>query len=210
MVDDPNKNETEEKEAPESGGAEAKKRATLYLAEYETSAQILHAAEKVRKAGYTKWDAHTPFPVHGMDGAMGLPDSRVGWIVFFCGLTGVSGAYLMMWWMNGVDYPLIIGGKPAFTLPSSVPIMFELMVLLSSFGAIFGMLSLNKLPRHHHPVFESERFRAATDDKFFISIEAEDPKFDLEKTKTVLEGTHPSSLELVEEIVEEEEEKEAH
>jgi len=215
MVEDPKQNETEEKEesaeAAETGGSEGKKRVALYLAEYDTSAQILHAAEKVRKAGYTKWDAHTPFPVHGMDGAMGLPDSRVGWIVVFCGLTGVSAAYLMMWWMNGVDYPLIIGGKPAFTLPSSVPIMFELMVLLSAFGAIFGMLGINKLPRHHHPVFESERFRAATDDKFFISIEAEDPKFDLEKTKTILEGTHPSAIELVEEPVsEEEDEKEAH
>jgi len=216
MEGDPKKNETEETdesaEAADTGGSEGKKRAALYLAEYDSSAHVLHAAEKVRKAGYTKWDAHTPFPVHGMDGAMGLPDSRVGWIVFFCGLTGVCAAYLMMWWMNGVDYPLIIGGKPAFTLPSSVPIMFELMVLFSAFGAIFGMLTINKLPRHHHPIFESERFRAATDDKFFISIEAEDPKFDLDKTKTVLEGTHPSSLELVEEPAPEEEEnqKEAH
>jgi len=189
----------------------AKKRVALYLAQYENSAQVLHAAERVRKAGYTKFDAHTPFPVHGMDAAMGLPDSRVGWIVFFSGLTGVSGAYLMMWWMGGVDYPLIVGGKPGFTLPSSVPIMFELMVLLSAFGALFGMLHLNKLPRHHHPVFESDTFRSASDDKFFISIEAEDPKFDLAETKSVLEGTHPETLELVEEPVDEdEEEEEAH
>lgn len=187
----------------------AKKRVALYLAQYDTSAKVLHAAERVRKAGYTKFDTHTPFPVHGMDAAMGLPDSRVGWIVFFSGLTGVSGAYLMMWWMGGVDYPLIVGGKPGFTLPSSVPIMFELMVLLSAFGALFGMLHLNKLPRHHHPVFESETFRAASDDKFFISIEAEDPKFDLAETKSVLEGTHPETLEVVEEPVDEDEEDEA-
>jgi len=186
----------------------AKKRVALYLAQYDTSAKVLHAAERVRKAGYTKFDTHTPFPIHGMDAAMGLPDSRVGWIVFFSGLTGVSGAYLMMWWMGGVDYPLIVGGKPGFTLPSSVPIMFELMVLLSSFGALFGMLHLNKLPRHHHPVFESETFRAASDDKFFISIEAEDPKFDLAETKSVLEGTHPETLELVEEPIDEDEEEE--
>ena len=188
-----------------------KKRVALYLAQYDTSAKVLHAAERVRKAGYTKFDTHTPFPIHGMDAAMGLPDSRVGWIVFFSGLTGVSGAYLMMWWMGGVDYPLVVGGKPGFTLPSSVPIMFELMVLLSSFGALFGMLHLNKLPRHHHPLFESETFRAASDDKFFISIEAEDPKFDLAETRSVLEGTHPETLELVEEPVDEdEEEEEAH
>lgn len=190
----------------------AKRRVALYLAKYENTADILHAAEKVRKAGYTKFDVHTPFPVHGMDAAMGLPDSVVGWIVFGGGLTGVSCAYLMMWWMGGVDYPLIVGGKPGFTLPSSVPIMFELMVLFSAFGALFGMLALNKLPRHHHPVFESETFREATDDKFFISIEAEDPKFELSETKSMLETTHPTIVELVEEPVEEEEQdqKEEH
>jgi hypothetical protein len=181
-----------------------KKRTALLLAKYDTPGQVLHAAEKVRKAGYTKYDVHSPFPIHGMDAAMGLPDSRVGWIVFFSGLTGVSGAYLMMWWMGGVDYPLVVGGKPGFTLPSSVPIMFELMVLLSAFGALFGMLHLNRLPRHHHPVFESETFRSATDDKFFVSIEAEDPKFDVAETKALLEGTHAVVVELVEEPVEEE------
>ena len=179
----------------------AKKRVALYLAQYDTSAKVLHAAERVRKAGYTKFDTHTPFPIHGMDAAMGLPDSRVGWIVFFSGLTGVSGAYLMMWWMGGVDYPLIVGGKPGFTLPSSVPIMFELMVLLSAFGALFGMLHLNKLPRHHHPVFESDTFRAASDDKFFISIEADDPKFDVDKTRALLAGAHAANVEVIEEDV---------
>ncbi len=188
----------------------AKKRVALYLAQYDTSAQVLHAAQKVRKAGYTKFDAHTPFPVHGMDAAMGLPDSRVGWVVFFGGLLGVSGAVLMMWWMGGVDYPLVIGGKPAFTLPSSVPIMFELMILLFSFGALFAMLHINKLPRHNHPIFESETFRSATDDKFFISIESEDPKFDLAETKSVLETTHPVTLEVVEEPVDEDDEEDAH
>jgi hypothetical protein len=186
----------------------AKKRVALYLAQYDTSAAVLHAAKKVHKAGYTKFDTHTPFPIHGMDDAMGLPDSRVGWIVFFSGLTGVSSAYLMMWWMGGVDYPLVVGGKPGFTLPSSVPIMFELMVLLSAFGALFGMLHLNRLPRHHHPVFESEKFRTASDDRFFVSIEAEDPKFDLSETKALLEETHPTTLELVEETLEEDEQKE--
>jgi Protein of unknown function (DUF3341) len=183
----------------------ATKKPSLWLAQYDTTAAVLHAAEKVRKAGYTKFDAHTPFPVHGMDDAMGLPDSRVGWIVFFSGLTGVSSAYLMMWWMGGVDYPLVVGGKPGFTLPSSVPIMFELMVLLSAFGALLGMLHLNRLPRHHHPVFESDTFRAASDDKFFISIEAEDPKFDVANTKAMLEETHPTTLELIEEAPEPEE-----
>ncbi len=179
----------------------ARKRTSLLLAEYSTPAKCLHAAEKLRDAGYKNFDAHTPFPVHGMDAAMGLPDSPLGYLVLCGGLTGVSIGVLMIWWMNGVDYPIIIGGKPGFTLPASVPIMFELTILLSAFAAVFGMFHLNRLPRHHHPIFESDRFRAASDDKFFVSVEAEDPKFDLKKTRVLLEATHADAIEAVEETV---------
>jgi hypothetical protein len=175
------------------------KQPLLYLAEFETPDAVLHAAEKVRDAGYDNWDVHTPYPVHGMDRAMGLGDSALGWIVLCAGLTGVSCAVLMMQWMNGYDYPLIIGGKPPDAFPSMVPIMFELTVLLSAFGALLGMFHLNRLPRHHHPVFYSDRFDACSNDKFFVSIEAEDKKFDLEETKALLESLKPSHLELVEE-----------
>lgn len=177
---------------------------SVLLAEFETAHDVLHAAEKVRDAGYAHWDAHTPFPVHGMDRAMGLKDSKVGWIVIAFALTGMTGAFVMMHWMNGVDYPLIVGDKPGGapgSLPSMVPILFELSVLLSAFGALLGMLHLNRLPRHNHPVFESERFRLASDDRFFISIEAEDPKFDVDKTRTLLEGAHASYIEVIEENV---------
>ena len=173
----------------------------LLLAEYETTADVYHAAEKVRDAGYKKWDVHTPFPVHGMDGAMGMPDSRVGWIVLICGITGCLSAFLLMWWTNGHDYPYIIGGKPGFSLPSMMPVMFELTVLLSGFGAVFGMLGLNQLPKHHHPLFYSERFDRVTDDRFFISIEAADEKFDLTETRALLEETHPSHVELIQQEV---------
>lgn len=178
-----------------------KKRPVVYLAEFETPDAIVHAAETVRDAGYEKWDVHTPYPVHGMDAAMGLKDSRLGWIVLMCGLTGVTAAITMIQWMNGYDYPLVIGGKPPDAIPSMVPIMFELTVLLSSFGSVFGMLGLNELPKHHHPVFYSERFSAASNNRFFISVEVEDKKFDTKKTKELLESTHPSHLELVEEEV---------
>jgi Protein of unknown function (DUF3341) len=178
-----------------------KKRPVVYLAEFGKPDDIIHAAEKVRDAGYEKWDVHTPYPVHGMDAAMGLTDSRLGWIVLMCGLTGVSAAVAMMWWMNGYDYPLIIAGKPPDAIPSMVPIMFELTVLLSSFGAVFGMLALNELPKHHHPVFYSDRFEASSHDKFFISIEVEDKEFDEKKTRELLESAHPSFIELVEEEV---------
>lgn len=172
----------------------------LYLAEYDSAAAVLHAAEKVRDAGYEKWDVHTPFPIHGMDKAMGLKDSILGLIVFPVGVTGTLAAFTMMHWMNGIDYPLNIGGKPAGapgTLPSMIPIMFELTVLFSCFAIVFGMLGLNKLPRHNHPVFNSDRFAKATDDRFFVSIEVEDPKWNLEKTKKLLEATHPTNIELV-------------
>jgi hypothetical protein len=181
-----------------------KRAPSVLLAEFDSARDVLHAAEKVRDAGYVQWDAHTPFPVHGMDRAMGLGDSRMGWIVIVCAVTGLTGAFVMMHWMNGIDYLLNVGDKPGGapgSLPSMVPILFELTVLLSAFGAVFGMLALNGLPRHHHPVFESDRFRQATDDKFFISIEAGDPKFDVDKTRTLLESSHAANVEMIEEDV---------
>jgi hypothetical protein len=177
---------------------------SIILAEFKSAHDVLHAAEKVRDAGYVRWDAHTPFPVHGMDRAMGLRDSRLGWIVLLFALTGLTGAFAMMHWMNGVDYPTVVGDKPPGApeaLPSMVPILFELTILLSAFGAVLGMFHLNKLPRHHHPVFESDRFRLASDDRFFISIEADDPKFDVEKTRALLAGAHAANVEVIEEDV---------
>jgi hypothetical protein len=178
-----------------------RKRPVVFLAEFDNADAIIHAAEQVRDAGYEKWDVHTPYPVHGMDKAMGLGDSGLGWIVLLCGLTGVTAAVTMMQWMNGYDYPLVIGGKPPDAIPSMVPIMFELTVLLSSFGAVFGMFGLNQLPKHHHPVFYSERFDNFSNDKFFISIEVEDKKFDQHKTRELLESAHATYVELVEEEV---------
>jgi hypothetical protein len=177
------------------------KRPALYLAEFDTADAALHAAEKVRDAGFEKWDVHTPYPVHGMDKAMGMPDSRLGWIVLIAGLTGLTLAVTMIQWMNGYDYPLVIGGKPPDAFASMVPIMFELTVLLAAFGAVFGMLGLNELPKHHHPVFYSDRFEACSNDRFYVSIEAQDKSFDVQKTRAFLESLHPSYVELVEEQV---------
>jgi len=173
--------------------------ASLLLAEYETPDGCADAAAKLRDAGYTKFDAHTPYPVHGMDAAMGMRDTPIGWIVLAMGMTGCLAGFLMMFWMNGIDYPLVIGGKPPDAIPSMVPVMFEMTILLSAFGAVFGLFGLCQLPRHHHPIFNSDRFARATDDHFFISVDASDPKFDLKKTRLLLEGTTPAHLELVEE-----------
>ena len=178
----------------DSNGAPA-----LLLAEFDTPAECLHAAQALRDAGYKDFDTHTPFPVHGMDAAMGMKDSKLGLIVFPIGLAGACLAFLMMHWMNNIDYRLIIGGKPASvsSIPSMVPIMFELMILLSAFATVFGMLGLNKLPRHHHPIFNSERFAGFSNDKFFVSVESTDPKWSVDKTKKLLEGVHAKHIELL-------------
>lgn len=194
MTDEQNTNETETVE----------RQPALFLAEYDTPDALSHAAEKVRDAGYTKWDCHSPYPVHGLDKAMGLKTTPIGLIAFGGGMTGLVTAILMILYMNYWDYPINIGGKPNNFMgmfPSMAPIMFELSILLTGFGNLFGLLGLTQLPRHHHPVFESERFARATDDKFFISIEVQDPKFDLEDTKKLLESTECDHLELIEEEV---------
>jgi len=186
------------------------KKPALYLAEYDTPNAIAQAAMKVRDAGYQQWDCHTPYAMHGMDEAMGLKPPRIGIISFVFGMFGVGLAVFMMQYTNafsfdllniGSGYPLVVGGKPPGAFPSMVPIMFELGVLLCGFATLFGLLHIIQLPRHNHPIFESDRFEAASDDKFFISIEAGDQKFDLERTKALLEATHPTHLELLEEEV---------
>jgi len=173
-------------------------RPALILAEFATPAACMHAAEALRDAGYSRFDTHTPFPVHGMDRAMGLSDSKLGWIVLPLGMSGTATAFVMIMWMNGIDYPMIIGGKPPGSIPSMIPIMFELTILFSSFAAVFGMLFLNRLPRHHHPIFNSTRFQAFSDDKFFVSVDAEDPNFDMARTRDLLDSLSPESVELVE------------
>jgi hypothetical protein len=190
------------KTSPSKGGGESPQRPLLMLAEFDTPGGCMHGAEKLRDAGYTKFDAHTPFPVHGMDKAMGLPDSKLGWIVLTFGLSGTFLAWLMMYWMNGVDYPIVVGGKPPGTLPSMIPIMFEVTVLFSSLTAVFGMLGLNKLPRHHHPLFFSERFKGFSDDKFFLSVEVEDPKYDANRTRALFESAKAQAVEIVRDLEE--------
>ena len=169
------------------------------MAEYTTPADAMHAAEKVRDAGFRKWDVFTPFPVHGMDKAMGLKNSRVGWFSFIGGVTGYTTGMLMIWWMNAVDYPVIIGGKPMFSPFGAFPPCYELTILLGAFGAIGGMLFLNKLPRLHHPLLKNKRFALATHDRYFVVIETADPKFNEVETRKLLEAAGSKRIELVEE-----------
>ena len=169
------------------------------IAEFETPAGAMHAAEKVRDAGYKRWDVYTPFPVHGMDKAMGLKNSKVGWFSFIGGVTGYASGMLMIWWMNAYDYPILIGGKPMFSPYGAFPPSYELTILLGSFGALFGMLFLNRLPRLHHPLLKHKRFELATHDRFFVVIETMDPKFSASDTRKLLEGCGSKHIEEVRE-----------
>lgn len=165
------------------------------LVEFDDAHDLVEACRKVRDAGFQKWDAHTPFPIHGMDAAMGIRGSRLPFIVLAGGLTGMSVALLMIWWMNAVDYPFNISGKPLFGWPAAVPVTFELTVLLSAFATFFGMWGLNGLPRLHHPLFSSERFARATADRFFIVIEKADPRFDRDKTREFMASLGGTAVE---------------
>ncbi|MDQ7054393.1 MAG: DUF3341 domain-containing protein [candidate division KSB1 bacterium] len=173
------------------------------LAEFENPAALVKAASALRDNGFKDFDCYTPFPVHGMDRAMGLKRSKLGFVVGIMGLLGGSGGLLMQWWMSAVDYPLVISGKPFFSLPAFIPVVFELTVLLSAFGAVFGMWHFNRLPQLHHPVFYSERFSKATDDGFFVAIESTDPQFDVEKNQELFQSLGAVHIELLKEDEEE-------
>ena len=167
------------------------------LAEYENSAELVAASKKVRDAGFTKWDTFTPYPVHGIEKAMGIRMTILPWIVLGAGLTGLATAILLQWWTNAYDYPWLISGKPFWSVPANVPIMFELTVLFSGITALVAMLVLNNLPLPAHPLDLVKRFARSTNDRFFLLIEAADPKFDDAATRALLDGTHPQAVEAV-------------
>ena len=176
------------------------KRVYGYLAEFESASKLYKAAEKVRDAGFEKWDCHSSYPIHGLDDAMGIKRSILPYFVFFGGLTGFLTAIALAYITQVEIYPTVVQGKPAniFTVPAFFPIMFELTVLFSGFTTLFGLLGLMQLPRLNHPLFASKQFARATDDGFFISIEARDPKFSAEGTKALLDEIGGANIELVE------------
>ncbi len=177
------------------------------LAEFTSAEALRAAAEEVRDAGYTRWDAHSPFPVHGIERAMGMRPTVLPWLVLGAGLFGAAAAVFLQWWTNatGFDtplpnalrgYPWIISGKPLFSLPANIPIVFEVIVLLSALTAFFGVFLLCRLPQYRHPVFSSRRFRRATTDRFFLAIDAGDAKFDAAATRQLLEATDAEQVEV--------------
>ncbi|MEP1150898.1 MAG: DUF3341 domain-containing protein [Balneola sp.] len=167
------------------------------LGEFKNPKALYDVSSLVVKSGYTKFDTYSPFPIHGMDKAMNLKKSKLGWIVIAHGLVGFTGALTMMYFMAVMDYPMNISGKPFFNAPAWVPITFELTVLLSAFGTVFGMFFLNGLPKLNNPLFNVDRFKKATDDGFFLCIEAEDSLFETEKVKELLEKAGATHIEEV-------------
>ncbi|MCS6989246.1 MAG: DUF3341 domain-containing protein [Chloroherpetonaceae bacterium] len=168
------------------------------VAEFDNPAALLEAAEKIRDAGYQRFEVYSPFPIHGMDDAMGLKRSPLGYIVFGFGSIGTMGALLLQWWTSAVDYPIVYSGKPYFALPAFVPITFELTVILSAFTAMVGMFALNRMPRFFHPMFYSENFcKKGSDDGFFAAIFAWDKKFDVREVKRFLQSIGGKNIEIL-------------
>ncbi len=165
------------------------------VAEYESPGALVHAAEKVRDAGYKKWDCHSPFPVHGIDPAMGIRPTILPILIFGAGITGTALAVLMQWWMNAWEWQWVSSGKPFFSLPQQIPIAFEVTVLLSGFTAFFGMWALNKLPQAWHPLFKKDSFLKATTNGYFVSVESADKKFDRAATERLLRDSGATAIE---------------
>ena len=194
--------------------ADASQKLHGVIGEFETVDQILEAAAKTRDEGFKHWDVHAPFPVHGIDDAMGIKRTILPWIVLVCGLTGTCvGLTLAIYTMatNGVELPglpgavapvegyqFLISGKPYNSLPAFIPVAFETTILLSAFGAVFGMLLMNRLPKLYNPLLKSENFRRSTDDRFFIEVQARDARFDAVKTAAFLKDIGAVSVELIE------------
>lgn len=167
------------------------------LATFDNPAALLAAASEIRSAGYEKYDCHSPFPIHGMDAAMGLKRSPLGWVAGLFALGGGGIALALQWWTSSIDYPIVISGKPFFSFQAYVPVTFALAVLAAAFAATFGMLIINRLPRYHHPLFYSDRF-APADADFYISLEVSDVRFDVQGTRQFLKSLGGKNIEMIE------------
>jgi hypothetical protein len=170
------------------------------MAEFDTADALVEAAGRTREAGYTRFDAYSPFPIHGLADAMGFnDDKRISRIILGGGITGALAGYGLQYWTMVIDYPMNIGGRPYHSWVSFIPPTFETTILFAAFTAGITMVVLNGLPRPYHPVFNAERFNLASQDKFFLAIEAADPRFGLEDTRAFLSSLHPRDVVVLDE-----------
>ncbi len=163
------------------------------MSEFDNPTDVVTATREAWGAGYRRINAYSPYPIEELSEALHF-HTRLPLIVLIGGIIGAVGGYLMQYYMAVIDYPLNVGGRPYHSWPSFIPITFECTILAAAFAAVFGMLALNKLPQPYHPVFNVERFALATRDRFFLVIEADDPKFDLEETKMFLSSLSPREV----------------
>lgn len=162
-------------------------------AEFKSAKELYHAAEIFRDAGYVRWDVYSPFPIHGMDDAMGLGPSKLSFFSLVGGILGCLTAFALVFYTSYLDYPLVVQGKPYFAFEPTFPVFFELTILFTAFATIGSLLGMNLLPRLNHPMFNWERFARVSDDGFFLAVEAGDPLFSESETRALLEkagGTH--------------------
>jgi len=164
------------------------------IAEFETPGDLVSAARQVRKAGYRKFDAFSPYPIHELDEAMDLHDNRVALFTLIGGLLGGIGGFSLASWVEAVALPLNIGGRPLISVPMFIPVTFECTILIGGLTAAISMILLNGLPKPYHPVFNVDRFVNASRSKFFLCIETDDPKFDPERTVSFLESLNPEEI----------------
>lgn len=163
---------------------------------FENADSIINAANKVNKAGYKKYDIHTPYPVHGMDDAMGLEPSKIGYLTILLGLTGLTLITSFIYWINVIDYPQVIGGKPLFSLPAYIPIMFEVTILLGAVGTVAILLIFYfKFPNNSHPLHDTNYMKNVSSDKFGITIESTDEKFNIDEIKSLFSSLGASKIE---------------
>ncbi len=167
------------------------------VAEFDNPEDIVRAAEAAYEHGYREMDAYSPIPVNGLAEAIGFKRNWISTIILVGGLTGGIGGFFMQWFSATIHYPIIVGGRPYNSWPSFMPITFEMTVLLSAFAAVIGMLGLNGLPRPNHPIFNAPNFDKASQNKFFLSVQANDPLYDEEKTRQFLEAQKPTAVSLV-------------
>jgi Protein of unknown function (DUF3341) len=164
------------------------------MAEFDSAQALLDATRQVTDAGYTKTDAFSPFPIHGLSDALKIKERKVAPMILAGALTGTIAGYGLEYWTQAVAYRMNIGGRPYHAWVSFIPPAFETTILFAAFSAVFGMLALNGLPHPYHPVFNAPRFARASQDKFFLVIEAKDPKFDRERTRAFLADLRPSEV----------------
>ena len=173
------------------------KKIVVVLAEFKGPKELINAAERLKDAGYKNFDCHSPFPIHGMDKAMGEKRSTLGWIVGTVAFIAVAAGFLLQYWSSVFAYPLVIAGKPLLSYQAFGPVAFSVMVLSSAGTALLGMLALNKLPRFHHPLFNSDNFSKVTDDGFFVSIEDRKDSFDADEISSFLSGLGGKNIEKI-------------